>query len=399
LGIAVVALMSASCSGSTDEPTPTAVASSPDPSVSETPSVVESQVPGPYDVIGEGTPLDPGLYTYRPFRPGVTFRVDDGWEGGHTNPSFFDVWQEEEVFVGFIAPTFLDLGGGEHRATGDLDARKVVDLVAARRGLEVTEAVPTQIGGAAGYRIDVASAREGIEVLGIEGEEGALSAPPGWFLRWAPVDVGGALVVVMVGIRGERDPVAMAEAQVVVNSVRWGPPAADIEVEGEPLVPGRYTNPDFTPTVSFEVGEGWAGGHQLSEFFDVTTDDGTLVGFAHPSFLIDGDGEEIPVAGLDAGEAAAILAEREELDATDPRPVRLGGVGGFAVDATPRRQVDVFGGPEGTLTLAGEEFHHFQFVEVHGELALAVVIIRGEYDDSTMQAVEQILETVRWGPV
>jgi hypothetical protein len=173
-------------------PTSTAAVGSPTPSA-ETPV-------GLLEVVGEGTPLEPGRYTYSPFEPRVTFRVGQGWEGGHTLAEFFDVFHGEDMAQGFARPAFV--AGPDGRVdTEGLSPDRAMRALAAVPAVRPSSDHRATVGGlrAVGFSF---SAPEGVELFG--GPEGEFVSGEGR-LRVMAVDVRGDLVLlVTLSLRGSH---------------------------------------------------------------------------------------------------------------------------------------------------------------------------------------------------
>ena len=159
------------------------------------PATTATQAPsGPQDIVGDGTPLDPGIYTFSPFEPAVTFELGDGWEGGHTNPEFFDVWRGMRIAVMFGRPSFVFDAGGERVPVQELTATSALELLR-DRGSESGRAPSVVLDGGSVPSIFITTERS-TELFG--GPEGTFSTDPSHRLRVAAVDGGGTLVLVMV---------------------------------------------------------------------------------------------------------------------------------------------------------------------------------------------------------
>lgn len=164
---------------------------------------------GPQDIAGEGTPLEPGTYTYSPFEPAVTFELGDGWEGGHTTPEFFEVWRGDRIAVMFARPGFLLDGEGER-----VDARRMSpdEAVSLLRQRGSTVRAPTMVlDGGAVPSIYLRTA-EPTDLFG--GPEGEFTSDPEFRNRIAAVVVDDALVLVVVSA---RTPIELDDRLAVIE--------------------------------------------------------------------------------------------------------------------------------------------------------------------------------------
>jgi hypothetical protein len=149
--------------------------------------------------------------------------------------------------------------------------------------------------------------------------------------------------------------------------------------------------------MSFDLGEGWTGGHLHDEFFDVQRA-GLLVGFADPAFVVRADGGTTPVAGLDTRSAIRLITDTLGGAARDVGPCPyFRALRARCIDAEPEQGVEVFGGPDGRLMLEAGSWDRLAVLEVDDHLVLAVVLIHGGVDEDLLADAEDVLRTVRWG--
>jgi hypothetical protein len=165
------------------------------------------------ELVGEGTPLEPGRYRFSPFDPPLTFEVAAGWEGGHTHVEFFDVWYGEDVSVGFARPAFVNGVDGPVEI-GRLTPRGVLDTIAGR-GFEVSDVASTTIGEVPAlemrFRVEETTALFG-------GPEGELNIEPRFAQRAITLDVDRTLVVILVQTVG---PAPEDAIDALLSSVRF----------------------------------------------------------------------------------------------------------------------------------------------------------------------------------
>jgi hypothetical protein len=349
------------------------------------------------DIIGDGTELDPGVYTWSGFDPHVTFELPDGWEGGHTHDDFFDVWND--AYVAFMRPQTFVTDSGKRIEASELDPAATVAAITGRTGVDASKPFETAVGGAAGFGVDV-TAKKDVPMFMLLGEENAVPVATGWHLRYRAVDVDGVTVLVATGLGpGPVDEAGVRRAEDVVHTVEWGSQGrpAPMEGDGVSLEPGSYFHPGYAPGVSFDVGEGWTGGHLHDEFFDVQQE-GLLVGFADPAFLVRTDGSSVPAGGLDRTSAVRLLARTLGTDVIGIRPCPyFGELRARCVDAVPEFGVEVLGGPDGRLMLSAGSWNRIAILEFDDHLVLAVVMMQDGLDDELLDHANDVLQTVRWG--
>jgi hypothetical protein len=64
------------------------------------------------EFVGEGTPLEPVRTRYSEFEPPFTFLVPKGWSGGHEHEDYFDIWNGEDLVIGFARPAAIPTSEG-----------------------------------------------------------------------------------------------------------------------------------------------------------------------------------------------------------------------------------------------------------------------------------------------
>jgi hypothetical protein len=116
-----------------------------------------------------------------------------------------------------------------------------------------------------------------------------------------------------------------------------GPAGEPLELRRgrQPLAPGTYTAPGFTPSVTFAIeSDGWVVGTLGNGFFDIQQDPGApdvvAVQFGLVLGVVGAGGSIEPVANASA--AAATIASNPRLVVVGETESRLGGLGGVAVE-------------------------------------------------------------------
>ena len=166
------------------------------------------------------------------------------------------------------------------------------------------------------------------------------------------------------------------------------------EGDGAPLEPGRYRFEAFEPAMTFEVGTGWLGGHAHAEFYDVQREEGALLGFARPAFVM-GRGGPVDVIGLDAREALHEISSIEELAAGSVADTTVDGRIAFEMRTRSRTGVELFGGDEGTFTAEAGR-HRLLSLDVDGVLVLLIEHIWADARDPIEPMVQAVIDSVRF---
>ena len=163
------------------------------------------------------------------------------------------------------------------------------------------------------------------------------------------------------------------------------------------MAPGRYIYNGFTgPPMTFTVGQGWIGGHEIPEFFDVQREaGGVLLGFADPTFVQSSDGRA-DVTDLTAEDAVTSVASIGLLEAGRVRSTTVGGREAFEVSASAETNVQLFGGDEGTFTVEPGGVRLLA-VAVRGDLMLIIVSVFEERTARVERAIDGVIASVRFG--
>ena len=163
---------------------------------SDTDRAAPSPTPsGPREIEGEGAALPPGRYTFTPFEPRVTFEVGKGFEGGHTNAEFFDVFYAETSALAFARPGFVTDRGGGRLDTADASPEDIVAALRTGNGLEDVRTVTLTIGSEVVDAVEGRGRKGGFPLFGGPGGEFGIVKGDGY--RIAPLEVEGELVLVM----------------------------------------------------------------------------------------------------------------------------------------------------------------------------------------------------------
>jgi len=172
-----------------------------------------------------------------------------------------------------------------------------------------------------------------------------------------------------------------------------------------PLAPGRYrSSPPFDIPFTFEVPDsGWESAHLLGEFFDILQFDGETaaaagqpsrwIAFGHPTDIR--GTRDTPAAGLSPGEAAALFADRSDLQASATTPFELDGLDGVRLDLHARSlSTPVFGGPAGNFAIGPQNALRLAIVPLADDLLLVLVLATPDELEAAWLEAQPILESV-----
>jgi hypothetical protein len=155
-------------------------------------------------------PLKSGEYTTDVFRPRYSFRVGQGWQVRHHEPTAISINQKLDP-GGLILE--LDSFGGNRSV-----AARVAQF-SSIAGTEVTGPVDASVGGAAGQRVDLLVTANDIVV--VPGLTERYELEPDDRLRVYVVNVKGVAVAIMIEAPSSEFAAFSADAEAVVASYKW----------------------------------------------------------------------------------------------------------------------------------------------------------------------------------
>ena len=189
---------------------------------------------------------------------------------------------------------------------------------------------------------------------------------------------------------------AADEDRAAPSPVPSGP--REIEGEGGSLTPGRYTFSPFEPRVTFEVGEGFVGGHTNAEFFDVFHGEASALAFASPGFVRDRGGSRLETADASPAEVIAALRAGNALEDVRTVTMRIGSEVVDAVEGRGRKdRVPLFGGPGGEFGIVKGDGYRIAPLEVEGKLVLVMQMATEPPFAQAFAATDPILSTIHFG--
>ena len=199
---------------------------------------------------------------------------------------------------------------------------------------------------------------------------------------------------------------ACAPATPAPTSTPSAPSASPIAfptTTGDVLVPGRYdSQPPFNIPFTFEApAGGWESMHLHGEFFDLgrfateerQTAPARWIAFGDPEHVR--GSEDVPDTDLTPAEAAALLAERDDLTAGEPVPFSLDGREGVRLDLhAAEPNTPIFGGAEGDFGLEPSVDVRLGFVPVDEGLLVVFVAAPADELDAAWEEAQPVLESV-----
>jgi hypothetical protein len=213
--------------------------------------------------------------------------------------------------------------------------------------------------------------------------------------------VPAAVMVVLVSA-----VLACAPTTAAPTSTPSAPPPSPLAfptTTGEVLVPGRYdSQPPFNIPFTFEApAGGWESMHLHGEFFDLGRFEGEERQTAPARWIAFGDPEhvrgheDVPDSDLTPTQAAALLAERDDLTAGEPVPFVLDGREGVRLDLhAAEPNAPLFGGAEGDFGLEPSVDVRLGFVPVDDGLLVVFVAAPADELEAAWEEAQPVLESV-----
>lgn len=163
------------------------------------------------EFVGEGTPLEPARTRYSEFEPPFTFLVPHGWSGGHEHEDYFDIWDGEDLVIGFARPTAIPTPGGPV-AWDSVTPNRALRLIG-ELGAEPTPIAETEVDGRPALEMSFSVGRRtGLLRFGA----GVFHVEPPWRQRAIAFDVDGTLLLILVQRKAPGDE---ADEASVLSSI------------------------------------------------------------------------------------------------------------------------------------------------------------------------------------
>ena len=199
---------------------------------------------------------------------------------------------------------------------------------------------------------------------------------------------------------------ACAPATQAPTSTPGAPPASPIAfptTTGEVARPGPLRQPTAVqhPLHVRGAGRRWESMHLHGEFFDLgrfateerQTAPARWIAFGDPEHVR--GSEDVPDTDLTPAEAAALLAERDDLTAGEPVPFSLDGREGVRLDLhASEPNTPIFGGAEGDFGLEPSVDVRLGFVPVDEGLLVVFVAAPADELDAAWEEAQPVLESV-----
>lgn len=214
LAVAGLAALLAACGPSANPASSGAPGSAP-PIASATAPSTGATLPPPQ------TPIGPGTYRWDGFEHTILVTLGEGWDLGHNNPTFFDLFRGSDfpaVTFARFTHVYLD-GTSRAQAT---DAAGAATTFAGRPDMTVTQPLDIQLGGLSGRQFDVTTKAAKTPLF--FGQAGDFRLDPEFSTRYRILDFpGGGILVIGIHAHVADFDGALALGEPVVTTFRVEP--------------------------------------------------------------------------------------------------------------------------------------------------------------------------------
>ncbi|MEO8469495.1 MAG: hypothetical protein ABI573_07495 [Chloroflexota bacterium] len=162
------------------------------------------------------TPIDAGTYRWDGFERPVSLRLDAGWQLGHDNPAFFDLFRGSDFPAVSIA-RFTDVHTNRISRVAAVDAQQVEATFLGRSDMTMAGRAAIELGGLNGRQFDLTTLEARTPLFW--GPAGIFQLDPDFVTRYRILDVpGGGVLVIGVHAHPDAFDAGLAIAEPVVAS-------------------------------------------------------------------------------------------------------------------------------------------------------------------------------------
>jgi len=163
------------------------------------------------------TPIEPGTYRWDGFARPVSFILGSGWQLGHDNPAFFDLFRGSD-FPSVSFARFTDVYADRtHRVVAG-DAEFVETSLRGRADLTVTGPSAIELGGLEGWQFDLTTLEARTPLF--FGPAGDFQLDPEFKTRYLVLDFpGGGVLVIGIHARAAAFEAGVALGDPVVATL------------------------------------------------------------------------------------------------------------------------------------------------------------------------------------
>lgn len=167
------------------------------------------------------TPIEPGTYRWDGFERPVSLTLRSGWEIGHDNPAFFDLFRGSD-FPSVTFARFTEVYVDRTHGVVARDAELVKASLLARTDLTLSTPFSIVLGGLTGWQFDLTTlvARTPLFI----GPAGIFQLDPEFVTRYRVLDFpGGGVLVIGVHARADAFDAGVALGDPVVATLTVEP--------------------------------------------------------------------------------------------------------------------------------------------------------------------------------
>ena len=210
--IGVVAILIAGCGGDIQSGSPSLDSGGPATAgASASPAGVALTFPP------SQTPIEPGTYRWDGFERPISFILGSGWELGHDNPAFFDLFRGSD-FPAVTFGRFSDVYADRTERVDAGDVASVKTALLGRTDLTVTDVSSIELGGLEGWQFDLATL--GARTPLFFGPAGDFKLDPEFATRYRVLDFpGGGVLVIGIHARADAFDAGVALGDPVVATL------------------------------------------------------------------------------------------------------------------------------------------------------------------------------------
>jgi hypothetical protein len=167
------------------------------------------------------TTIEPGIYRWDGFEQTISVDLGSGWELGHNNPSFFDLFRGSD-FPSVTFARFTDVYVDRTARVTAADAALVASTLAGRTDMTVTDPAIIALGGLSGRQFDLVTTQAQTPLF--FGPAGDFKLDPDFRTRYRVLDfLGEGVLVIGIHARGGDFDAGLALGDPVVATLTVEP--------------------------------------------------------------------------------------------------------------------------------------------------------------------------------
>jgi len=219
--VVIITAVVMACSGPASTPSSIVSSATPSSVPAATSSASGATVGGAATFPPSQTAIAPGTYRWDGFERPVSVTVASGWEIGHDDPAFFDLFRGSD-FPSVSFARFTDVYVDAASRSAATDAATVAATLGNRPDVTMTDPTAIELGGLHGLQFDLTTTAPKTSLF--FGPAGDFRLEPTFRTRYRVLDFpGGGVLVIGVHGLGEGFDAAVALADPVTSTLRVEP--------------------------------------------------------------------------------------------------------------------------------------------------------------------------------